>query len=158
MQMPKCSAPSSSGNMTPMPDWSPSLSTPAWDPSSCTPMPTLSTPSWTLSPSLMASHDPTPATATSCSSIHPALSQHPLLDSHLLGVQLKVIVNGGHFKDKEAAVTVEMGVEQLIIQYTVYKTSQSLNPAWVSPKHPHPTCDNGLLVVIKGKHCGKFVW
>ena len=76
---------------------------------------------------------------------------------HLLGVQLKVIVNGRHFKDKEAAVTVETGVERLIIQYTVYKTLQSLNPAWVSPKHPHPTCDNGLLVVIKGEHCGKFV-
>ena len=134
MQMPKRSAPSSSGNMTPMPDCSPSLS-----------------------PSLMASHNPTPATATSSSSIHPALPQHPFLDLHLLGVQLKVIVNGRHFKDKEAAITVEMGVEQLIIWYTVYKNSQSLNPAWVFPKHPHPTHDNGLLVVIKGKHCGKFM-
>ena len=32
-----------------------------------------------------------------------------------------------------------------------------MNPAWVSPKHPHPTHDNGLFVVIKGKHCGKFM-
>jgi len=38
-----------------------------------------------------------------------------------------------------------------------YKTSQSLDPAWVSPKHPNPTHDNGLLVVIKGEHCGKYV-
>jgi hypothetical protein len=105
----------------------------------------------------MASHDPTPATATSSSSIHPALPQHPLLDSRLLGVQLRVIVNGGHFKNKEAAVTVEMGVGRLVIRHTVYKTSQSLDPAWVSPKHPHPTRDNGLLVVIKGEHCGKYV-
>ena len=63
MQMPKCSAPSSSGNMTPMPDWSPSSLMPAWDSSSWTPMPTPSTPSWTPLPSLMASHDPTPTTA-----------------------------------------------------------------------------------------------
>jgi hypothetical protein len=48
-------------------------------------------------------------------------------------------------------------VGQLSIRYTSYKTSRSLDPAWVSPKHPHPTRDNGLLVVIKGKHCGKFV-
>jgi hypothetical protein len=29
--------------------------------------------------------------------------------------------------------------------------------ALVSPKHPHTTRDNGLLVVIKGEHCGKYV-
>jgi hypothetical protein len=51
------SFPSSSGNATPMPNWSP-LSTPAWDPSSRTPMPTLSTPSWTPPSLLTASHDP----------------------------------------------------------------------------------------------------
>src|ERR1700678_769405 len=131
-------APSSSG-MTPMPDWSPS-STPAWDPSSQTPMPTLSTPSWTApSSSLTTSHDPAPAAAASSSSIRPALPQHPLLDSRLLGVQLKVIINGGDFKDKETAVTLELGVEQVIIRHTIYKTSQSLDPTWVSPKHPHPT-------------------
>ena len=27
----------------------------------------------------------------------------------------------------------------------------------MTPKHPNPTRDNGLLVVIKGDHCGKFV-
>ena len=37
-----------------------------------------------------------------------------------------------------------------------YKTSESLDPAWVSTKHPHPTHDKGLLVVIKGEHCGKY--
>ncbi|KAF8232583.1 hypothetical protein L208DRAFT_1271697, partial [Tricholoma matsutake] len=39
-----------------------------------------------------------------------------------------------------------------------YKTLRSVDPAWVSPKHPHPAHDNGLLVVIKGEHCGKYVW
>jgi hypothetical protein len=85
------------------------------------------------------------------------LPQHPLLDSRLLGAQLKVIINGGHFKDKETAVTLESVAGRLSIRHTSYKTSQSLDPAWVSPKHPHPTRDNGLLVVIKGEHCGKYV-
>jgi hypothetical protein len=35
--------------------------------------------------------------------------------------------------------------------------SQSVDPAWVSLKHPNPTRDNGLLVVVKGEHCGKYV-
>ena len=38
-----------------------------------------------------------------------------------------------------------------------YNTSESVDPAWVSPKYPHPTCDNGLLVIIKGEHCGKYM-
>jgi hypothetical protein len=27
----------------------------------------------------------------------------------------------------------------------------------VSPKTPNPTRDNGILVVVKGNHCGKYV-
>lgn len=37
-----------------------------------------------------------------------------------------------------------------------YNISQALPPEWVTPKNPNPTRDNGLLVVIKGEHCGKF--
>ena len=114
-------------------------------------------PSWTPPSALTTSHDPTSVTASSSSSIHPALPQHPLLDSQLLGVQLKVIINGGFFKDKETAVTLKLEAGQQIIEYMSYKTLISVNPAWVSPKHPHPTRDNGLLVVIKGEHCGKYV-
>ena len=85
------------------------------------------------------------------------MPQHPLLDSRLLGVQLKVIINGGDFKDKETAVSLELVAGQLSIRHTSYKTSRSVDLAWVSLKHPHPARDNGLLVVIKGKHCGKYV-
>jgi hypothetical protein len=85
------------------------------------------------------------------------LPQHPLLDSRLLGVQLKVIINGGLFKDKETAVLLKLRAGQPIIEYTSYRTSQSVDPAWVSLKHPNPTRDNGLLVVVKGEHCGKYV-
>jgi hypothetical protein len=118
---------------------------------------TPSTPSWNPLASSRTTPDPTPATAVSSSSSRLALPQHPLLDSQFLGVQLKVIVNGGRFKDKELAVSLELVAGRLSIRRTSYKTSESLDPSWVSPKHPHPTRDNGLLVVIKGDHCGKYV-
>ena len=43
------------------------------------------------------------------------------------------------------------------IRHGHYNTSEALSLEWLSPKHPHPTCDNRLLVVIKGEHCGKYV-
>ena len=27
----------------------------------------------------------------------------------------------------------------------------------MSPKSPNPTRDNGILIVVKGEHCGKYV-
>ena len=30
-------------------------------------------------------------------------------------------------------------------------------PAWVLSRSPNPTRDNGLLMVVKGEHCGKHV-
>ena len=38
-----------------------------------------------------------------------------------------------------------------------YKCVKTLNPEWITPKHPHPTRGNALLVVIRGDHCGKYV-
>ena len=32
-----------------------------------------------------------------------------------------------------------------------------LQPESITPKHPNVTQDNGLLIVIKGDHCGKLV-
>ena len=43
------------------------------------------------------------------------------------------------------------------IRHHVYNTSKGLSPAWVSTKGPNLTHDNGLLVVVKGEHCGKYV-
>jgi len=51
----------------------------------------------------------------------------------------------------------ELVAGQPSIQHTSYKTSESLDLAWLSPKHPNSTRENGLLVVIKGEHCGKYV-
>jgi hypothetical protein len=35
--------------------------------------------------------------------------------------------------------------------------SFGLLPQWVTPRHPNPTRDNGLLVVIRGDLCSKYV-
>jgi hypothetical protein len=32
-----------------------------------------------------------------------------------------------------------------------------MEPKWVEVKPPNPTHNNGLLIVIKGEHCGKYV-
>jgi hypothetical protein len=43
------------------------------------------------------------------------------------------------------------------IRHHVYNTSRGLAPAWVLSISPNPTRDNGLLVVVEGEHCGKYV-
>jgi hypothetical protein len=43
------------------------------------------------------------------------------------------------------------------IRHHVYNTAKGLAPAWVLPKSPNPTRDNGILMVVKGDHCGKYV-
>ena len=70
---------------------------------------------------------------------------------------MKVSVTGGEHKDKEMVIAVVQVDRQLSIRFTHYKTSGSLPAEQVSPKHPNPTRDNGLLVVVSGDHCGKYV-
>jgi hypothetical protein len=45
----------------------------------------------------------------------------------------------------------------LAIQHALKNRSKILLPHWVTPTPPNPRRDNGLLVVIKGDHCGKLV-
>jgi len=121
------------------------LSSPAWNPSSRTPLPDL--------PEIELA---------SCSHQLPISPQqqrpvHPLLDSRLTGAKMKVSVTGGEHKDKEVAVTITQVSGQLSIRFSHYKTSGFLPPEQVTPKHPNPTRDNGPLVVIEGEHCGKNV-
>jgi hypothetical protein len=79
------------------------------------------------------------------------------LDSRLIGAQLKVVVNGGSYKKKEVTASIESVNGQLTIGWKSYKTWKHLEPEWVTPKHPNGLRDNGLLVVISGAHCGKYV-
>jgi len=127
---------SAPGYTTPFPE--PSLSSsPAWNPSSDVPDTNH------LVESLGRLPDPT--------------FHHPLLDERLLNVQLGVLVTGGGFEAKELTACVQTINGRLRLRQIVYKTSTELNEEWVTPKYPNPTRDNGLLIVIKGDHCGKHV-
>ena len=160
---------STSGGATPMPDQTSSL-TPAWDPLSRTPpyfysylgLPKLTaykiyrtadasflTPAWNAQP--LASN-------SQIASKQPDRPQHPLLDERLVGAQLKVVVNDGeNYKNREVAVSIARVEGVVSIRHHVYNASKGLVAAWVSSKSPNPTRDNGLLVVVKGEHCGKYV-
>jgi len=128
------------GYTTPMPESSFS-SSPAWDPNSHLPELELEQ----SSPLAGPSHLPVPCA-----------NKHILLDPRLLDAQLKVTVGGPHH-NKEQNVTINSSNGQLSIVHTHYKTSTALTPEWVTPRHPSATHDNGLLVVIKGEDCGKYV-
>jgi hypothetical protein len=151
-----------SGNATPIPSRSSeSLPlSPAWDPSSRTPLPnfdyaeSLTTATSSSPVTFNQGHVPT---TTSSSPLNTLDQGHVLLDMRLLDAQLKVSVTGGKFNKRELTASVRFVEGRLSIQHHCYKTWEPLLPAWVTPKYPNPTRDNGLLVVIKGEHCGKYV-
>ena len=138
------------------------MSQPSLDPlSSSETVPRFATPipepSFSSSPAWNPSSD-MPDIELGCPDHLPAPSFHnSLLDARLLDAQLVVIVTGGKFNAKVLTATVQSIAGQLSFCYTVYKKSTELNAEWVTPKHPNPLRDNGLLIVIKGDHCGKHV-
>lgn len=146
---------STSGGATPLPDFS--SSTPAWDPSSRSPIPDLS---GFLSPS-QTPFSPLASSVASTSRVsdsrQPEAQPHFFLNSRLLGATLKVVVNGGEYKDKELDAYLAEANGQLSIRHDHYKSSIPLQPDWVTPKHPCPKREKGLLIVIKGEHYGKYV-
>lgn len=123
-----------------MPDWAP-MSTPAWNPSSCTPQASYN-------------DESTPSGSSSSALRGPTEPEHELFDSRLLGIKLKVHVDN-EGKDIVAVVTSTDG--RWSIRRPHYNTLRYLAPETVKPKNPHDTCDNGLLIVIKGDHTGKYV-
>ena len=69
-----------------------------------------------------------------------------------------MIVNDGEtYKNREVTVSIAKVEGVVSIRHQVYNVSRGLFPAWVSPKSPNPTRDNGILMVVKGDHCGKYV-
>ena len=84
--------------------------------------------------------------------------EHPLLDARLVGASLKVLVDDGEtYKNRLVDVSIAEVEGDVCIRHTVYNTSRYLDPAWVTPRTPNPTRDNGILMVVKGDHCGKYV-
>jgi hypothetical protein len=155
---------------TPMPDQTSSL-TPAWDPTSRTPRyfsflfgltkaycfrtvdPSSITPAWS------PPEDQHLATSSQIASRPADGPQHPLLDERLVGASLKVFVDDGGetYKNREVEVSIVKDKGVVSIRHYVYNTLRGLAPSWVLPKTPNPTRDNGLLMVVKGNHCGKYV-
>ena len=132
----------SPGNATPIPE--PSCpSSPAWDSSSRTPQANSDNTERASPNASLDALDPEPG--------------HVLLDLRLLEARLRVFVTGGKFDKKELTASVRFIEGRLCIQHHFYKSWEALLSEWVTPKHPNPTRDNGLLVVIKGAHCGKYV-
>jgi len=142
------------GYATPMPE-QPLSSSPAWDPSSRTPIPERE-----CDPDITVDNDSPPYASSSNALTGPGSApsqQHLLLDPRLLGIDLKVTVNGGKYKEKELVASLTSLEGRLSIRRKFYKTSEYLSPEWVAMKHPSLMRDNGLLVVIKGEHRGKYV-
>jgi hypothetical protein len=127
-----------------MPEVAVSVS-PAWDPLSRTPQ-------------LHQEHDyDLPSSIQDMDDHDQGRTRSYLLDEQLLNAQLKVLVTGGYFNGKEVTASIQADNGVISIRYKLYKTTTILNPDWVTPKYPNPTRDNGLLIVIKGEHCGKYV-
>ena len=111
-----------------------------------------------LTPTWNPPEDQPLATCSRIVSKPPDRPQHPLLDERLVGARLKVAINNSDTgKNSEGVVLIAKVGGVVGKVHEVYKTSKGLIPAWVSSKSPNPTRDNGLLIVIKGEHCGKYV-
>ena len=111
-----------------------------------------------LTPAWNPPEDQPLATSSQIVSKQPDRPQHPLLDERLVGARLKVAINNGDTGKKSDAVVLIAKVGGIVgILHEVYNASKGLPPAWVSSKSPNPTRDNGLLIVVEGEHCGKYV-
>jgi len=102
---------------------------------------------------------PLTTTNSRIASKQPDRPQHPLLDERLVGATIKAVVNDGGetYNNREVAVSIAKVERGVSIRHHVYGTSKGLFPEWVSPKTPNPTRDNGLIMVVKGDHCSKYV-
>jgi hypothetical protein len=127
------------GSCTPMP--SESSSTPAWNPSSQTPM-----------------HiDQGTSSSSSIRAIESVEPEHVLLNPLLLDVVAKATVHGEIYNNQIIDVHILCIDKKIGLYRRHFKTFYHLEPGWVTPIHPSPTHDHGLLVVIEGEHCGKYI-
>ena len=111
-----------------------------------------------LTPAWSPPEDHRLAASSQIASKPPDRPQHALLDERLVGALLKVVVNDGEtYKNREVEVSIA-DIEGVVgIRHHVYNGLRGLPPSWVLPKRPNPTRDNGILMVVKGDHCGKYV-
>ncbi|KAF8177419.1 hypothetical protein BJ912DRAFT_1063575 [Pholiota molesta] len=133
------------GGATPMPTETSTSSTPAWDPSSQTPR------------GFDNTSEETQFSQSSSALVHPPAPQHDLLNPLLVGASVKAIVHGGNYTNQLIDVSIRNQDGRTGLFHHRHTTLIPLEPQWVTPKIPSPTHDHGLLIVIKGEHCGTYV-
>lgn len=82
--------------------------------------------------------------------------RHVLLNPALAGKNVKATINDGSGKVRDAVVSLHCSNGDCSIRTLQYHTSVQVPENTVEPKHPSPTHDNGLVMVIKGAHAGKY--
>jgi hypothetical protein len=143
------------------------LVTPAWSPSS---LDMSLSPAWnplSRTPLIVDLGNEAPVTSTLTYPQHASAAvpvtvmlspAHPLLDPHLIGKVARVKVSDGPHPKPDATVSILAGQNNdVTIRQWWHNQSLYLKPEWVTLQHPSPTRDNGLLLVIRGDHCGKYV-
>jgi hypothetical protein len=73
-----------------------------------------------------------------------------------MGVNVDAVVTGGQYKNRKMVVYSSMVDGQQKILHRSYGTITILDPEWVALALVNVTRHDGLLVVIKGEHLGKF--
>lgn len=132
-----------------------SSTSPAWDPSSRSPLNILICPSPAIN-TIQADSNGEQINSSVANQFQPQ-NQHVFLNPLLANKKINAIVNGGGHEQKLLEITISVLQERVLLSYIKYGTSYPLKPEWVTPKHPSPTHDNGLLIVIRGDHCSKYV-
>ncbi|KAF9033820.1 hypothetical protein BJ165DRAFT_1410187 [Panaeolus papilionaceus] len=122
-------------------DSTPGNATPAWSSEET------ASPNW---PPLAPLFSPSHAT-------NPPAPSHPLLSCSLLNAPLKVKLTGGSFNGMDVVISLKNISGTLRLFYTLRNKNTPVQPSWVTLRHPNPQRDNGLLVVVEGEHCGRFV-
>lgn len=74
-----------------------------------------------------------------------------------MNIPLNVIVNGGTHEDAKLVASVTLVDGRLSLRHSYRKVLYPLEPEWVTPKYASPSHDNGLVVIIKGEHRGKYM-
>lgn len=136
-----------------------SSSTPAWDPNSrlpsntfiCPSAPPIDTDSLGINPSVAGPSVAGPSIAG------PSIpkNRNALLNSSLAGITLNVVADSDPSKPFDVNIIENHG--RISIWKVRHGNSSFVEPDSVKPKYPSATHSNGLLIVIKGEHCGKYV-
>ncbi|KAH9482893.1 Protein RNA-directed DNA methylation 3 [Psilocybe cubensis] len=122
-----------------------------------TPIPTSPIADGQWDPSAPLPHNPQ-------SSMSPSEYSHPshvLFKEMLVGQKVAVYIKGGSFKDSKRHYFVTIARDErnhfTLLLLRQKRPSMTLQPEWVTPKHPSGTHTNDLLFVVDGENQHQFV-